>query len=277
MGYLETKNSYIKYNDVTFAYRELGEKKGIPILMFNHLAATLDNWDPILVDTLANGYRIILFDNLGVGGSSGMVQDSIQEMAKSAYDFIKAMNLEKVHVLGMSMGGFVVQELLEIAPQVIDKVILAATGPRGGIGIDKVTRITFLDMFRGSIRGLDPKRFLFFNNDNIGKKEALKFLERINSRKEEYKDEPIKVKAFLKQLKAIKKWSKEESANLSSFDFDILLVNGDNDRMVPTINTHNMNQKIKKSKMIIYTNSGHGAIFQFPKRFASDVDSFIKQ
>lgn len=277
MGYLETKNSYIKYNGVTFAYRELGEKKGIPILMFNHLAATLDNWDPILVDTLANEYRIIVFDNLGIGGSAGMVQDSIQEMAKSAYDFIKAMNLEKVHVLGMSMGGFVVQELLEIAPQVIDKVILAATGPRGGVGIDKVTSITFLDMFRASIRGVDPKRFLFFNHDNTGKKEALKFLERINSRKEEYKDGPISVKSFLKQLKAIKKWSKEQSSNLSSFDFDILLVNGDNDRMVPTINTHNMHQQIKKSKMIIYANSGHGAIFQFPKRFANDVDSFIKQ
>lgn len=149
MGYLEIKNSYIKYKEFTFAYRELGEKKGIPILMFNHLAATLDNWDPILVDTLANEYRIILFDNLGVGGSSGIVQDSIQEMAKSAYDFIKSMNLEKVHVLGMSMGGFVVQELLEIAPQVIDKVILAGTGPRGGIGIDKVTSITFFDMLRG--------------------------------------------------------------------------------------------------------------------------------
>ena len=277
MGYLETKNSYIKYKDVTFAYRELGEKNGIPILMFNHLAATLDNWDPILVDTLASEYRIIVFDNLGVGGSSGIVQDSIQEMAKSAYDFIKAMNLEKVHVLGMSMGGFVVQELLEIAPQVIDKVILAATGPRGGVGIDKVTSITFFDMFRATITGVDPKRFLFFNHDNTGKKEALKFLDRINSREEEYKDASIKVKSFLKQLKAIKKWSKEQSSNLSSFDFDILLVNGDNDRMVPTINTHNMHQQIKKSKMIIYTNSGHGAIFQFPKRFANDVDSFIKQ
>lgn len=277
MGYLETKNSYIKYNCVTFAYRELGEKKGSPILMFNHLAATLDNWDPILVDTLANEYRIIVFDNLGVGVSSGMVQDSIQEMAKSAYDFIKAMNLEKIHVLGMSMGGFVVQELLEIAPQVIDKVILAATGPRGGVGIDKVTSITFLDMFRASIRGVDSKRFLFFNHDNTGKKEALKFLERINSRKEEYKDGPISVKSFLKQLKAIKKWSKEQSSNLSSFDFDIFLVNGDNDRMVPTINTHNMHQQIKKSRIIIYANSGHGAIFQFPNRFANDVDSFIKQ
>lgn len=277
MGYLETKNSYIKYKGDTFAYREIGEKKGIPILMFNHLAATLDNWDPILVDTLANKYRIILFDNLGVGGSSGTVQDTIQEMAKSAYDFIKAMKLEKIHVLGMSMGGFVVQELLEIAPQVIDKVILAATGPRGGIGIDKVTKITFLDMFIAGIRGIDPKRFLFFNHDNIGKKEALKFLERINSRKEEYKDGPISVKSFLKQLKAIKKWSKEQSSNLSSFDFDILLVNGDNDRMVPTINTHNIHKQIKKSKMIIYANSGHGAIFQFPKRFARDVDSFIKQ
>ena len=277
MGYLETKNSYIKYNEFTFAYREIGEKKGIPILMFNHLAATLDNWDPILVDTLANEYRIIVFDNLGVGGSSGIVQDSIQEMAKSAYDFIKVMNLEKVHVLGMSMGGFVVQELLEIAPQAIDKVILAGTGPRGGIGIDKVTRITFYDMFRASIRGVDPKRFLFFNHDNAGKKEALKFLDRINSRKEEYKDAPISIKSFLKQLKAIKKWSKEELLNLNSFDFDILLVNGDNDRMVPTINTHNMHQQIKKSKMIIYANSGHGSIFQFPKRFANDVDSFIKQ
>ena len=277
MGYLETKNSYIKYNQVTFAYSELGDKKGITILMFNHLAATLDNWDPILIDTLANEYRVIVFDNLGVGGSSGMVQDTIQEMAKSAYDFIKAMNLEKVHLIGMSMGGFVVQELLEIAPKVIDKVILAATGPRGGVGIDKVTRITFLDMFRGIIRGVDPKRFLFFNHDNTGKEEALKFLKRINSRKEEYKDGPINVKSFLKQLKAIKKWSKEQSSNLSFFDFDILLVNGDKDRMVPTINTHNMHQQIKKSKMIIYKNSGHGAIFQFPKRFANDVDSFIKQ
>jgi pimeloyl-ACP methyl ester carboxylesterase len=91
----------------TYAYRELGPKGGIPVVFFVHLAATLDNWDPRIVDRIAKDRHVIAFDNKGVGASTGQVPDTVEAMADDAYTFITALGFDKIDIFSFSLGGFI--------------------------------------------------------------------------------------------------------------------------------------------------------------------------
>ena len=128
--YRTTPTLSVEVNGSRYAYRKIGQEGGIPIIYLNHLAANLDNCDPLIMDTLAQHFSVISFDYKGVGASTGKVADSIEEMARDTVAFIRAMGYEKVHLLGLSLGGFVMQEILRIAPELIARVIFAGTGPK---------------------------------------------------------------------------------------------------------------------------------------------------
>ena len=165
---------------VEFAYRELGrDHPGTPVVFLIHLAAVLDNWDPRVVDGFAASHRVITFDNRGIGASSGAPAASIEEMAKDAITFIKAMGLGQVDLFGFSMGGMIAQEIVLMEPQLVRRMILAGTGPAGGRGIEKVTRITYLDTARGLLTRQDPKQFLFFTRTPNGRRAGKEFLARL--------------------------------------------------------------------------------------------------
>ena len=125
---------------VTYAYRELGPKGGIPVVFFVHLAATLDNWDPRIIDPIAKDHHVITFDNRGVGASTGQVPDSIEAMADDAYTFIKALGFDKIDIFSFSLGGMIAQALVVKHPELVRKLVLTGTGPKGGKDIDKVAR-----------------------------------------------------------------------------------------------------------------------------------------
>ena len=139
MDYLKAETKYIRGEKERYAYREIGVNSGIPLLMLPHLSATMDNWDARFLNPIAKLRKVIVFDNQGVGASSGKVQKSIQDMAKGVSDFVQALNIKRFDLLGLSMGGFIAQEYLAISPEKVRKLILAGTGPRGGTGISKVS------------------------------------------------------------------------------------------------------------------------------------------
>jgi len=155
---------------VEFAYRELGPKTGVPLVLATHLAAVLDNWDPRVVDGLAAKHRVIAFDHRGVGASTGTTPKTIQAMAKDAVAFIRALGLTQVDLLGFSMGGMISQVIVQDEPQLVRKLILAGTGPAGGEGIKNVTRLSNLDTVRALLTLQDPKQFLFFTRTADGRR-----------------------------------------------------------------------------------------------------------
>src|SRR5438067_9507865 len=157
-----TATQTLRVDGAEFAYRELGPSTGVPVIFLTHLAAVLDNWDPRVVDGIAAEHRVITFDNRGVGASSGSTPTTIEEMARDAVTFIRALGLPKVDLFGFSLGGMIAQVIAHEEPQLVRKMILAGTGPAGGDGIDKVTRITYLDTARGLLTRQHPKQFLFF-------------------------------------------------------------------------------------------------------------------
>src|SRR5512132_1475359 len=246
----DTPTQTINAGGVAFAYRQLGPATGVPAVFLTHLAAVLDNWDPRVVDGIAAKHRVITFDNRGVGASSGSTPTTIQEMATDAVTFIRALGLDQVDLFGFSMGGMIAQVIAQQEPQLVRKMILAGTGPAGGQGIDKVTRITYLDTARGLLTRRDPKQFLFFTRTPNGRRAGKEFLARLEERTND-RDKAISVRSFRAQLKAIHRWGQREPANLASIHQPVLAMNGDRDKMVPTKNTVDLDQRFQNGQLVL--------------------------
>jgi pimeloyl-ACP methyl ester carboxylesterase len=265
----------INAGGVKFAYRELGTNNpGPPVVFLVHLAAVLDNWDPRVVDGFAASRHVIAFDNRGIGASSGAPATSIEEMARDAITFIKGMGLERVDLFGFSMGGMIAQEIALTEPQLVRKMIVAGTGPAGGEGISRVARVTYLDIVRGFLTRQDPKQFLFFTRTPGGIRAGKEFLARLKERSRN-RDKEATVTVLQAQLKALRRWGLKEPADLSAIRQPVLVANGDSDRMVPSRNTHDLARRLPNSRLIIYPDSGHGAVFQFHTDFVPKALEFL--
>lgn len=277
MSRVTWKNAPTKSIDVggtRFAYRELGPDAGVPIIFLNHLAAELDRWDPQVVDGIAAERRVIVFDNRGIGASEGSTPNSIEAMARDAIAFIRALGFDQVDLLGFSLGGFVSQVIAHQAPQLVRKMILAGTGPAGGIGIDKVTRVTVLDMIKAALTFRHPEYYLFFTTTSNGRKAAAEFLERLNERREN-RDKPVSLAAFFAQLKAIHAWGRQAPADLSAIKQPVLVANGDSDKMVPSSNSADLVRRLPNAELVLYEDAGHGGIFQYHETFVNKALAFL--
>jgi len=273
-SYKDAPTRTIAAGGVNFAYRELGPKTGIPVIFFVHLAGTLDNWDPAVIDPIAAKHHVITFDNRGVGASSGAVPDTIEAMAEDAVTFIKALGFDKVDIFSFSLGGMIAQALVVRHPELVRKLMLTGTGPAGGTGIDKVAGTTYYDMLRATLTRQDPKEFLFFNRNTTGKRAARAFVGRLKERTAG-RDANISIKAFQTQLKAIKRWGRSTPADLSAITQPTLIANGDHDRMVPSVLSEDLHRRIPGSELIIYPDSGHGGIFQYHEKFVPVALDFL--
>ena len=266
---------FISADGVSFAYREYGQQNGgTPVIFLNHLAAVLDNWDPRIIDGIAAKHHVVIFDNRGVGASTGEPAKSIEQMADDAITFIQAKGFKQVDLFGFSMGGMISQEIVLKQPQLIRKMILSGTGPAGGTGISTVGRVSNWDLVRGMATRQDPKVYLFFTRTENGKAAAKEFVQRINERTEN-RDKEITLTAYRAQLKALKKWGNKKPADLSIIQQPVLVANGDHDRMVPTVNTYDLAKRLPNSSLIIYPDAGHGGIFQFNQDFVKQSLTFL--
>lgn len=273
-SYAEAPNQSVTAGGVTFVYRDLGRRDGVPVVFLVHLAAVLDNWDPRVVDGIAAQHRVIAFDNRGVGGSSGKTPSTIEAMAADAVTFIQALGLEQVDLHGFSMGGMVAQVLAQTHPQLVRKLILTGTAPAGGKGVRPVVAVAQLDTVRGLLSRQDPKQFLFFTRTENGKRAGKEFLARLEERTTD-RDKAISPTSYLAQLKACYRWGASKPHDLSTIHHPVLLANGDHDRMLPTPNTLDMAQRLPDNDLVIYPDAGHGGIFQFHDQFVQTALDFL--
>lgn len=274
--YATVPTQFVEANDIKFAYRSYGKTGDIPVIYFNHLTANLDNCDPRIMDAIAETRQIISFDYRGVGATTGKQGTSIADMAKDAIAFIHALGYKQVDIVAFSMGGFITQELLLIEPQLVRKAILAGTGPRGGAGVSDVVGLTYKDIFKGVFSFRDPKFYLFFTQNEVGKVAAKDFLKRLKERTEN-RDKKVKLSVLKAQLKAIETWGHEPPADLSVFKLPVFIANGDADRMVPTPNSYDMARRFPNATLKIYPNSGHGGIFQYHQAFIPQAIEFLNK
>ena len=169
----------------------------------------------------------------------------------------------------------IAQDLIVKHPGLVRKLVLTGTGPRGGKDMDKVVGVTYLDTLRAVLTRSDPKEFLFFNRDAVGKRAGKAFIERLRERTVD-RDAPMRLKGFQTQLRAIQRFGRSTPSDLSVFTMPTLIANGDNDRMVPSTLSHDLHRRIPGSELIIYPNSGHGGIFQYHEDFAPELVEFLR-
>lgn len=272
--YKDAPTRSITAGGVTFAYRDLGPRSGVPVIFLNHLAGVLDNWDPRVVDGIAAKRRVITFDNRGVGASTGSTPRTIQKMAKDAVTFIRALGFEHVDIHGFSMGGMIAQVIVQNEPQLVRKLVLTGTGPAGGEGIKNVTRLSNLDTFRGLLTFQDPKQFLFFTRTDNGRRAGKEFLARLKERTRN-RDKAISLSSYRAQLKAIHRWGVERPHDLSAIHQPVLVANGEADRMVPTQNSVDLARRVQNGELVLYPDAGHGGIFQYHEQFVATALDFL--
>jgi len=273
-SFINATNQTITVNGIPFAYRDTGPATGVPLVLFNHWGAVLDNFDPAIIDGLAQTRRVITTDYRGIGGSGGSAPLTVGEMADDAIQLIHALGLETVDVLGFSLGGFVAQDIALKAPNLVRRLILTGTGPAGGSGIDKVGSVTWPLMFKGLLTLRDPKFYLFFTSTPNGRRSASLYLQRLKARKKN-RDKGPTPSAFLRQLKAITAWGKQPPQDLGSLRTPTLIVNGDNDIMVPSVHSSALAKRIPNAQLVIYEDAGHGGIFQHHVDFVAKAQAFL--
>jgi pimeloyl-ACP methyl ester carboxylesterase len=259
---------------VTFAYRELGPRGGVPLVFLHHFTAVLDDWDPRVIDGIAAERHVIAFDNRGIGASSGSVPSTVGEMAADAVAFIRALGHEQVDLLGFSLGGGVAQFILLEHPELVRRAILAGTGPAGGGGIEKMNRIVAAAYIKAALTLRDPRHFLFFPRTAEGKRAATAYMARLKERTE-HRDRRISLQARGAQLKAIVAVGRQAPHDLGKITQPVLVANGDNDLMVASELSADMARRIPNAKLVIYPNSGHGGVFQYHERFVPEVLEFL--
>lgn len=268
---------FITVSDVKYAYRRFGNNKNIPLVFFQHFTGTLDNWDPAVLDGLSKDREIIIFDNAGVSSSTGEVASNIEGIAATAINFIDALKLKKIDLFGFSMGGFVAQQVALTRPDLIHKIILAGTGPKGGEGLESFSPEVWA-MLKKTYTPADALLLdTFFSPTSSSQKAGQAFLERLHLRKTE-RDIPINDKVIPAQLSAIAGWGKKGTGNydyLKNITCPVLVVNGNNDLLFFTINSYHLQQNLPNARLILYPNSNHGAIYQFPDEFVKQALLFL--
>lgn len=268
-------NQFVEADGVRYAYRHFGAETGIPVILLQHFRGNMDYWDPAVTDGLAKQHPVYLFDNAGVGLSSGETPDSFEGMADHVAAFARARGLTQVDVLGFSIGGMVAQEVALRHPQLVRRLILAGTSPRGGVsGHDP--RVPGIAL-RESIATQEETAYLFFDPTPSSQQAAREFWERRHQRTEDL-DKLSSMKVIAAQGAALGKWSIPGDgtfSQLSKITQPTLVVNGSKDVMVPTENSYTLQQHIPNAKLLIYPSSGHGALFQYANDFVLQANAFL--
>src|SRR6266581_1463978 len=274
LSFENTTTESVDVNGTKFVFREIGKKGGVPVVFLHHLTAVLDDWDPRVVDGLAAKRHVIAFDNRGVGGSGGATPKTVEEMAGDAVAFIAALGFNKVDLLGFSLGGFVSQVIAQRQPGLVRKIILAGTGPAGGEGIVNVGAVLQDAIGKATATNTNPKQFLFFTQSGNGQAAADEFLRRLKERTKDL-DAPVSNETVQAQLAAIQAWGQGDARTLGAVQHPVLVVNGDHDVMVPSINSFVLARKLPNAELSIFPDAGHGGIFQYHAALVQQALAFL--
>ncbi|MEE2057066.1 alpha/beta fold hydrolase [Rhodococcus artemisiae] len=265
---------FVEADGIRYAYRRFGAGTGTPLVFLQHFRGGLDHWDPSVIDGLAAGRPVILFDNAGVASSSGETPDTVEAMADHVATFVNALGLTQVDVLGFSIGGFVAQAFTLRHPHLVRRLVLVGTGPRNG---EPLSDRRVLQVASNPVPTLDDFLFLFFAPSETGRAAGKAFWERRHQRTDQ--DPPSSLQSAQAQTAALLEWHQprgERYAELRTIDQPTLVVNGNDDVMVPTVNSFTLSQHIPNAQLIIYPDSGHGSQFQYPELFVTHTRLFLE-
>ena len=264
-------------NGVDYAYRVTGSGDAVPVVTFQHFRGNLENWDPALIDALGAGRQVITFDNRGVAASSGTTPNTINQMALDAIDFIDALDLEAVDLLGFSIGSFVAQEIALIRPGIVRKVVLASSAPQGASRMHGWAPDVIGSVGKPQT---SPEEYLgvFFAKSDASLTAGQQVMGRLFGARTEDRDQDTGWQTRLAQYDAVCTWGQPNHALLervSAIDKAVFVANGDSDPMILPHYSYLLAGLIPGAQLKIYPDSAHGFLFQHHAEFAADVDTFL--
>ena len=264
---------YIEGRGILFAHRRLGPSTGTPLVLLQHFSGNIDAWDPAVVNALAADRPVIAFDNAGVGRSTGQTPDNVAAMARDAVNFINLLGLSEVDLLGFSLGGCVAQQIAAEQGGLVRKLILVGTAPKGG---EEHLLAVLHDAFSQTAPP-DPRLPLFFTKSAASQTAGLAFLKRTKVRTED-RDTDNGSAVTNPQATALITWCATpdpEQAILRAITQPALVVSGSHDTMLPADNAYAMFKALSNAQLVLYPDSSHGALFQYPELFVGHVRTFL--
>jgi pimeloyl-ACP methyl ester carboxylesterase len=276
-NYIASENKKVgAANGISYAYRVLGNSE-VPLVLFQHFRGNLENWDPPLIDALAQNRRVLTFDNTGVGGSTGITPHTIAEMAHDAIAFLDALDLSAVDLLGFSIGSFVSQEITLTRPDLVRRLVLASSAPQGATGMHgwATDVINAVGQRQGS-----PEGYLsvFYASSTASQDAGKHSLQRIFGARTEDRDAETTWQTRQAQYDAVCSWGIPNHALLqrvSAIEHPVFIANGDSDPMILPHYSCLLAGLIPQAKLKIYPDAAHGFLFQHAAEFAADVEAFL--
>jgi pimeloyl-ACP methyl ester carboxylesterase len=277
--YVDTKNQVLgASNGVDYAYRSTGgTSDATPLVTLQHFRGNLDNWDPALIDALARGRRVITFDNRGVAASSGTTPRTIEQMAVDAIDFIDALDVGQIDLLGFSIGSFVAQEIALVRPSIVSKLVLASSAPKGASGMHGWAADVIAAVGKPETPAEDYLS-VFFTGSEASRAAGQAVLGRIFGARTADRDAPTSWQTRLAQYDAVCAWGQPNHSLLervSAIDKPVFVANGDSDPMILPRYSYLLAGLIPDARLKIYPDAAHGFLFQHHAEFAADVDAFL--
>jgi pimeloyl-ACP methyl ester carboxylesterase len=271
----DAQTMFIKAGGVKHAYRTLNESEGTPLIMLSPLQGAMDDWDPTITNGLADKHKVIIFDYAGVGSSSGTTPSSIAELAQDAVSVIRALQYDKVDILGFSMGGFVAQQIALTEPELIRRIVLTGTGPQGAEGLANLPNVL------AETQGLSPEEQslqLGFTDSKASRSAGKAYLKRLQERTVD-RDPPVSAESGAAEFAAVLDWAQphpDALEQLAAVTQPVLIVSGRHDRLVPFVNGFNLVQALPNASLIVLPDAGHAAFVQHGDRFIAEVNRFLE-
>jgi pimeloyl-ACP methyl ester carboxylesterase len=276
--YVDAENQALSApNGVDYAYRITGAPDAAPLVMLQHFRGNLDNWDPALIDALASGRRVITFDNRGVAASTGTTPSTVAQMALDAIDFIDALGLGEVDVLGFSLGSFVAQEITLVRPSIVRNLVLASSAPQGARGMHGWVPAVIEAVGKPETSAADYLS-VFFTGTERGRAAGQQVAGRVFGARTADRDAQTSWQTRLAQYDAVCAWGQPNHALLervAAIDKPVFVANGDSDPMILPRYSYLLAGLIPGARLKIYPDAAHGFLFQHHAEFAADVEAFL--
>jgi pimeloyl-ACP methyl ester carboxylesterase len=267
---------FVEANGIRFAYRRFGANSGVPLVFFQHFMGNLDDHDPALTDAFAVDREVILFNNAGVASSTGSTPNTIEQTARDAEAFIDALHLDSVDLLAHSMGGLIAQQVALDSPELVRRLVLVGTAPRGGVGVGALppeTEALFFTKYEHQEEMWLP---ILFAPSETSQAAGRAFLARIMARTD--RDEAVSMETVQAQAAALAAYGAQKDdtySHLKGLRQPTLIVNGNNDIIIPTINSYLLQQHAPNAQLILYPDANHGSHFQYPDLFVTHARLFL--
>jgi pimeloyl-ACP methyl ester carboxylesterase len=263
---------------IVYAYRALGEGD-VPLVLLQHFRGNLDNWDPALIDALAADRRVVTFDNVGVGATTGTTPNTAEAMARGAIAFLEAMEFQRVDLLGFSLGSFVAQEIALIRPDLLRRVVLASSAPQGAAGMHGWAPEVIGAV---GVPEVTPQGYVsvFFAPTDTSREQGQQAAGRIFGARTNDRDEPTTWQTRQAQYDAVCSWGIPNHSLLqrvAAIDLPVFVANGDSDPMILPRYSHLLAGLLPDARVTIYPDSAHGFLFQHHGEFAADVNAFLAE